>query len=128
MKKYEEKIVDGTMSGFMKLNDTVTWVAKHLFKERRLTIRVSSLKRPDYFVDEQVKGDFISLKHEHYFKEIQNGTLMIDQFHYESLKGWKGKILDRIYLHSYMTKLLEERNAMIKQAAEGSLWKQYLTA
>ena len=57
MKDHDEKIVDGTMSGLMNLNDTVTWTAKHLFKQRRLKIRITKLQRPEYFIDEQEAGD-----------------------------------------------------------------------
>lgn len=126
MKHYEEKIVDGTMSGLMNLDDTATWTAKHFFKQRRLKIKITQLQRPDFFVDEQQEGDFKMMKHEHYFKPIENGTIMIDQFHFETPSGLLGKIFNKIYLENYMTKLLNERNKMIKEAAESNLWKQYL--
>ena len=126
MKKHKEKIVDGTISGLMNLNDTVTWSAKHLFKQRRLKIKITKIQRPQYFVDEQVEGDFKMLKHEHYFKSVQNGTIMIDQFHFETPHGLTGKIINKIYLEKYMQQLLSERNIIIKQAAEGNLWNQYL--
>lgn len=126
MKKYEETIVDGTMNGLMNLNDTVTWTAKHFFKTRRLKIKINKLQRPDYFVDEQVEGDFTMMKHEHYFKPAQNGTIMIDQFHFETPYGWFGKAINVFYLEKYMTRLLNERNKMIKEIAEGNLWNQYL--
>jgi ligand-binding SRPBCC domain-containing protein len=127
MKHHEEKIVDGTMSGLMDLNDTVTWTAKHFFKQRRLKIKVTKFQRPEYFVDEQEEGDFKMMKHEHYFKSIQNGTIMIDQFHFETPHGLFGKLINKFYLKNYMTKLLNERNKIIKEAAEGNLWKQYLS-
>ena len=127
MADHSEKIVDGIMSGLMKLDDTVTWTAKHLFKERRLQITITRYNRPEFFVDEQVKGDFIMMKHEHYFKPVENGTIMIDQFHYEIPHGIFGKILNQFYLEKYMTKLLEKRNESIKKAAEGNQWKHLLT-
>lgn len=126
MKHHQEKVVDGTMSGLMNMNDTVTWTAKHLFKQRRLKTRITSLKAPEYFTDEQEQGDFRMMKHEHYFKPIQNGTIMIDQFHFETPYGLVGRMLNTIYLKRYMTELLKERIAVIKQAAEGNLWQQYL--
>ena len=67
------------------------------------------------------------MKHEHYFKEVENGTLMIDQFHFESPYGRLGVLVNKIYLRRYMQKLLELRNEVIKQVAEGNQWKQYLT-
>jgi ligand-binding SRPBCC domain-containing protein len=54
-----------------------------LFKERLLKVKITFLQSPHTFIDEQVEGDFAMLKHEHFFKPIQNGTLMIDQFRYE---------------------------------------------
>src|SRR5947208_3556138 len=80
MKAYRESIVDGKLTGLLDLDETITWTARHLFKQRVLKMRVTKLQRPDYFVDEQEEGDFIMLKHEHYFKAIENGTIMIDQF------------------------------------------------
>lgn len=127
MKHHDEKIVDGTMSGLMNLNDTVTWMAKHLFKQRRLKIKITKFHAPEYFIDEQVEGDFKIMKHEHYFKPIDNGTIMIDQFHFETPRGVIGKLINTFYLEKYMTQLLKERNALIKEAAEGNLWKQYLS-
>jgi len=127
MKQHDEKIIDGTMSGLMNLNDTVTWTAKHLFKQRRLKIKVTNFHRPEYFTDEQEAGDFKMMKHEHYFKPIENGTIMIDQFHFETLRGFIGKLVTKFYLEKYMTRLLKERNKMIKEVAESNLWKQYLS-
>lgn len=125
MESHDEKIIEGTMSGLMNPGDTVTWQAKHLFKERRLKVKVTGYKRPDFFVDEMVDGAFKSMKHEHYFKQIENGTIMIDQFHYE-VKGSLAKLVNKIYLEKYMTRLLTKRNEIIKQVAEGNQWKQYL--
>ena len=126
MKHHKEKIIEGSMSGLMKLSDTVTWTAKHFFKQRRLKIKITQLQKPDFFVDEQQEGDFEMMKHEHYFKPIENGTIMIDQFHFETPYGLIGKIINKLYLEKYMTKLLNQRNQVIKDAAESNLWKQYL--
>ena len=126
MKRHEEKIVDGTMSGLMNMNDTVTWTAKHLFKQRRLKTKITKISAPEFFIDEQEEGDFMMMKHEHYFKPVQNGTIMIDQFHFETPYGLFGRLFNKIYLERYMTGLLKERIATIKQMAEGNLWQQYL--
>jgi ligand-binding SRPBCC domain-containing protein len=78
------------------------------------------MRRPGYFKDEQVKGDFTCMRHEHYFNRVENGTIMIDQFYYEVPYGFLGNLFDRLYLKKYMTRLLQERNAVLKRAAEGS--------
>src|SRR5215213_9625740 len=102
MSKYEEKIVKGTMTGLMNLNDEVMWKAKHLFKERVLRVRMAELKSPHYFKDEMIDGDLRMMKHEHHFKPIENGTIMIDQFHYGLKHGFFGKVLNGVYLEKYM--------------------------
>jgi ligand-binding SRPBCC domain-containing protein len=126
MKRHEEKIVAGTISGLMNLNDSVIWTAKHLFKQRRLKVKITKFQRPEYFIDEQEDGDFKMMKHEHYFKPIQNGTIMIDQFHFETPHGLIGRVINTIYLEKYLTNLLLERNRLIKETAENNLWNQYL--
>ena len=125
MTKYRETIVN-SISGLMDLNDEVIWKARHLFKERILTVRISAIDRPSFFKDEQVKGDFKIMKHEHYFKPVHNGTLMIDQFYYELPLGIMGKLADKLYLEKYIKALLSQRNAIIRQIAESNQWKQYL--
>ena len=127
MKAYGEKIIEGTFNGLMKQGDTVTWAARHLFKERKLKEKITALQRPDFFTDEQVEGDFGMMKHEHYFKPIENGTIMIDQFHYDLKNGILGSLVIRFYLEKYMTSLLNQRNQAIKMAAESNQWKQILS-
>lgn len=126
MKKYGEVPVQGTTFGLISEGETVTWKAKHLFKERFLKVKLTFFKRPYLFIDEQVEGNFKSMKHEHYFKEIQNGTLLIDQFRYEIGRGKLGALLNQLYLTNYMERLLEERNTMLKEVAESSQWKKFL--
>lgn len=126
MQKYGEAPVQGTTFGLISEGETVTWKAKHLFKERFLKVKITFFKRPYLFIDEQLEGDFKMLKHEHYFKEIGNGTLLIDQFRYEIGRGKVGALFNRIYLAKYMERLLEERNKTIKEVAEGLQWKKFL--
>lgn len=125
MTKYRETIVN-SISGLMDLNDEVIWKARHLFKERFLTVKISAIKKPSYFKDEQVKGDFKMMMHEHYFKPVNNGTLMIDQFSYELPYGMIGNLADKLFFEKYLKGLLAERNVIIKQIAESNQWKQYL--
>ncbi len=126
MEKYGESIIKGTVAGLMNVEDEVTWKARHLFKERTLSVRITALKQPDYFADEQIRGDFALMKHEHYFKPAENGTIMIDQFRYELKQGVWGRLVNRFYLEKYLRRLLVERNEGIKTIAEGNQWKQFL--
>lgn len=113
-----EEAVAGTVTGLIELNETVTWKARHFMKTRYLKSRVTAFDRPLSFTDEMVKGDFKTLKHEHHFKPVDNGTVMIDLFEFESPYGMVGKLVNNIYLLKYLRNLLILRNAAIKEYAE----------
>ena len=118
-----EEAIAGTTTGLIGPDETVTWKAKHLMKTRILKSRVTAMNRPLSFTDEMVDGDFKSLRHEHHFKSIGNGTLLIDLFHFESPYGGIGKLVNDLFLTRYMKKLLETRNQAIKDYAESEKWK-----
>jgi ligand-binding SRPBCC domain-containing protein len=81
---------------------------------------------PHSFIDEMAEGDFASMKHEHHFKQVENGTIMIDLFYFETPYGFIGKVFNRLYLTRYLRRLLEQRNSMIKDYAESSKWQHLL--
>jgi len=126
MNKHKEEAVAGTRFGLIEKDETVTWRAKHLFKTRILRSKITDMKRPQLFIDEQVQGDFKRMKHEHHFKPCDNGTIMIDLFEFDSPYGSIGKTFNRLYLTRYLRKLLEHRNNLIKEFAESDKWKKLL--
>jgi len=123
MAHVQEEAIAGTTNGLIGLNETVTWKAKHLLKTRVLKSRITSMNRPLAFTDEMMDGDFKSLRHEHHFKKIDNGTLLIDLFHFESPYGGLGRLANQLFLTRYMKKLLELHNQVIKEYAESEKWK-----
>ena len=118
-----EEAIAGTVSGLIGPDETVTWKARHFFRTRILRSRITAMNRPVFFTDEMVEGDFKSLKHEHHFKSIGNGTLVIDLFYFESPYGGLGKLANRLFLTDYLKNLLELRNHMIREYAESEKWK-----
>ena len=126
MASYKEEAVAGTRFGLIEKEDTVTWKAKHLFKTRLLRVKISEMIKPQMFIDEQIQGDFREMKHEHHFKPCDNGTILIDLFHYESPYGVVGEWFNSLYLTRYMRRLLEQRNKVIKEFAESDKWKKLL--
>ena len=126
MSKYREEAVAGTRFGLIQKDDTVTWKAKHFFKKRLLRVKFTDMEKAQRFIDEQVEGDFKKMKHEHYFKPCDNGTLLIDLFHFESPYGLFGRWFNNLYLTKYLRRLLEKRNRKIKEYAESGKWKKLL--
>ena len=121
-----EQAIAGTMNGLINLEETVTWQAKHLFKTRLFTSRISAMTIPAYFCDEMTRGDFKSFRHEHHFKAADNGTIMIDLVEFESPYAAIGKLFNKIYLEKYIRELLVKRNEVIKKYAESGMWKDVL--
>ena len=122
----QEQAIGGVMNGLININETVTWQAKHLFKVRRHTSKITAMQSPDFFTDEMIKGDFKSFRHEHHFKLVENGTIMIDMVSFESPYGIIGKCVSKFFLKDYLQSFLEKRNAVIKEYAESTKWKAIL--
>src|SRR5206468_7357623 len=110
-----EEAVAGTTMGLINLGETVTWKARHVGKTRYFRSKIVSMKSPESFTDEMIEGDFKSFKHDHFFKSVANGTLMIDYLHYQTPYGFLGRIVDRLYLRRYLTGMLETRNNALKK-------------
>lgn len=126
MSAFKEDAVAGTRFGLIEKNETVTWRAKHLFKSRLLRVKITEMKKPEMFTDEQLQGDFKMMKHEHHFKPCDNGTILIDLLHFESPYGLPGQWFNNLFLTKYIKRLLEFRNKTIKEFAESDKWKRLL--
>jgi len=113
-----ERVVGGVTSGLLGPGDEVTWEATHFGVRQRLTSRITEFEPPRRFVDEMVRGAFRRFRHEHQFVAMQGGTEMVDVFDYTSPLGPLGRVADRLFLRRYMTRLLRERNAYLRQVAE----------
>lgn len=118
LKHTNEIPIAGKTTGLIGLNEWVSWEAKHFGFVQHLTSKITAFNAPYYFTDEMVFGAFKSFKHEHIFKETENGTLMIDKFDFESPFGFLGKLANQIFLKRYMYRLLRTRSEAIKVKAE----------
>jgi ligand-binding SRPBCC domain-containing protein len=122
-----EEAVAGVTSGLINKDETVTWKAKHLFKTRQHTSKITAMDIPDHFVDEMIAGDFESFRYDHYFKAVNNGIIMIDILEFETPYGTAGKIVNALYLKKYLERFLQKRNNVIKEYAETQKWKAILS-
>ena len=116
-----ERVIAGKTSGLLELNDSVTWQARHLGITQKLSVRITQLEVPHFFEDEMISGAFAYMRHKHYFKSMGSKTEMIDEFEFASPLGLIGKLFDKLFLHTYMTRFLQTRNHHLKQLAESWL-------
>lgn len=126
MSRTNEKAIEGTTKGLINLGETVTWQATHFGIRQKLTSKITGFDRPFHFRDVMLKGAFKRFTHDHFFEQKGAKVLMKDVFDYDSPFWILGKIADALFLESYMTKLLTERNLLIKKVAESEDWRKFL--
>lgn len=117
-KHTQERAVEGTIEGMISEGETVTFQARHFFIRQELTSKITEFKRPYYFTDQMIKGVFKSLRHEHFFEDRIEKTLMKDIMIFEAPLGIVGWIVERLILKRYMKQFLEHRNNQLKIIAE----------
>jgi ligand-binding SRPBCC domain-containing protein len=113
-----ERAIAGRLSGAIESGETVTWRARHFGVRWTMTSLITDVRAPTTFADEQAAGPFHSFHHRHTFRAVPGGTLMIDDWHHEAPFGPLGWLADRLVLGRYMRRLLETRNAALKEEAE----------
>ena len=124
--KTHEEAIAGITTGLMGLGDTVTWKAKHFGLFRTLTVEITKFERPFFFEDAMTEGAFKSMRHCHRFEKRDHGTLMTDEFHFNSPFGTLGSLADRVFLKAYMRRFLLTRNSLLKTTAESDAWRQFI--
>ena len=122
----KEQAVAGRTNGLINLNETVTWQATHFGIRQKLTSKITAFDRPNYFIDEQIKGIFKSIIHEHKFEKVGDYVIMKDTFEFHSPFGFLGKIFNKLVLTNYLKRLLIDRNQIIIEFAETEKWKEVL--
>lgn len=119
MQHSREEIANGIKTGLMNLHDTVTWKATHFGIRFTLQSAITRFTRPFFFTDQMVRGPFKCMVHDHFFYWEESHTTMVDHFYFQSPLGLAGKLTDLLVLKNYLTRLLVQRNTVIKQYAEG---------
>jgi ligand-binding SRPBCC domain-containing protein len=101
------------------LGDEVTFRARHFGVVWRMTSRITAYEPPRRFVDEQVRGPFRALHHEHVFDDLGAGrTRMTDRMTVSAPLGLLGHLMTRMLLAPYLRRLLMRRSAHVKRLAE----------
>jgi ligand-binding SRPBCC domain-containing protein len=121
-----EEAIAGTTSGLIGRDEQVTWRAKHFGITQTLTSKITAFQYPIFFRDEMLYGVFKMIRHDHIFEEAIDGTVMKDNFEFQSPGGAIGKIFNHLVLTDYLKRLLAKRNQMIKEIAESEQWKYLL--
>lgn len=110
----QERAVAGVTSGLIAAGEEVTWEARHFGRRWRMTSRITEFDRPHRFVDEMVRGPFVSYHHVHLFHVTDDGARMTDVVTFRAPVG----LIANGPLRAYLRLLLRNRNALIRSKAE----------
>lgn len=113
-----EKAIAGRTFGLIGIGETVTWKGKHFGIYLQHQSVITEMDFYTYFVDEQLKGNFKSFKHQHFFEEKNGVTIMQDILEYETPFGIFGKMFDVLFLKRHLVKFLLYRNEVLKAFSE----------
>jgi len=123
----KEKLSSGAGSSLLAKGETVSVLTTHGGKTRMSLIKIMDMKRPLLFTEEQVKGDLQNFRHEHHFKPVDNGTIIIDLVDFGMPKDIIGKIFGKIYFRKYLEELVHRRNEVVRSYAETEKWRAVLS-
>ena len=122
MGRSQEQATTSTGSHRLGLGDEVTFTARHLGLRWRLVSAVTAYERPRRFVDEQVRGPFRVMRHEHLFEDCSApgvaGTRMVDRMSLELPGGALGRLAVAGIAAPYLRRLLRRRGDHIRGIAE----------
>jgi ligand-binding SRPBCC domain-containing protein len=113
-----ERAVAGRTLGLIELGETVTWEGRHFGVRQQFTSKITAFDRPAYFRDKMVAGAFKEFVHDHRFESTNGRTAMIDEVWFRSPVGPLGRLINWLFLTTYMRRLLEGRAEAIKREAE----------
>jgi ligand-binding SRPBCC domain-containing protein len=74
---------------------------------------VTEFDAPRSFVDEQIRGPFASFRHEHRFEPSAGGSVMIDRLEFAAPFGPIGRVVEKLVLAPYLSRLIEERGRFL---------------
>jgi ligand-binding SRPBCC domain-containing protein len=82
----------------------VTWVTK-----------ITAVNAPYYFVDDQKSGPYKQWHHEHFFREMEGGTEMIDIVNYELPFGIVGNLAAKLFVNKRLEYIFNYREKKLKE-------------
>lgn len=113
-----ERVVAGVTSGPIGPGQTVTFRARHFGIWFSLTSRIVAFERPYRFVDQQVRGPFRSIRHEHLFVESDQAVTMTDRVAFTAPAGLIGRVVEQLILGQHLRNLITRRGVFLKAEAE----------
>jgi ligand-binding SRPBCC domain-containing protein len=118
--------VAGVTSGLIGPGDTVTWEYRRSVRKGHHQSLIDVWHPYTYFREIMIDGPFKSYEHDHHFALMNDATRIRDEIRVSAPSGMLGRLRERFSLQRNLTKMLHQRNALLKQAAESDRWHEFL--
>jgi hypothetical protein len=128
VKQIKEESIAGCTTGLIGPGQHVLLHSRMLGITVFTELKITKFTPPYFFSYEMVSRLFSRIIHDYYFYEIDQETVMVNQYYFETRFGLFGKLLDLLVFKNYIEKLIQNRNALLAHYAETEKWKEVLNA
>ena len=118
--------VAGVTSGLIGPGDTVTWQYRRLVRKGHHQSMIEVWHPYTHFREIMIDGPFKSYEHDHHFAVMNDATRIRDEIRFSAASGLLGRLREKHIVQRNLTKLLHQRNALLKQVAESDRWHDFL--
>jgi ligand-binding SRPBCC domain-containing protein len=114
--KVDFVLTSKSRDGEMYEGQIITYKLKPLFGiYTHWMTEIVNVEKHQYFIDEQKMGPYRLWHHEHYFKEVDGGTEIIDIIYY-AIPGWIiGRLLHSLFIKQKLAEIFDYREKMLKE-------------
>lgn len=74
---------------------------------------ITHIKKPVYFIDNQLSGPYRVWHHQHFFKEVEGGTEMTDIVHYDLPAAFLGNIVHWLLVRKKVEEIFDYRHKIL---------------
>jgi ligand-binding SRPBCC domain-containing protein len=122
----KEETVAGCTSGLIGPNQRVLMQSRIGSFRFSTELKITKFNPSFFFSYEVVDSTFQSIVHDYYFYDISEETVMVNHFYYKLRWGLLGEVINFLFLHNYLTKIITKRNDLLREYAETDKWKDVL--
>ena len=76
---------------------------------------ITQVQEPFYFTDEQRSGPYAFWQHQHHFREVKDGTEVIDEVHYAVPLGIAGRVVNSLFVDRQVNAIFDYRSRILNE-------------
>jgi ligand-binding SRPBCC domain-containing protein len=104
----------------MKAGALIDYTIRLMGVTLRWTTLITSYDPPRSFTDEQLRGPYSFWHHRHVFREVDDGTEILDEVHYALRGGMLAPLIHRLFVRKQLDKIFDHRARIIVRELMGT--------